>query len=202
MPSILSADFGKLDEEIASIEQYINGIHFDVMDGHFVPNLTIGAPVLKCLKTKIPVDVHLMVTNPADLIEDFAKAGAKKLAFHIEVTKNPSVIIQKIKENGMKSGIALNPDTGIETIENMLDELDYLLIMSVFPGFGGQKFIPEVLEKIKKIRELKPEIDIQIDGGINAETSKLVKKAGANWLVSGSYIFSAKDQKLAIKNLR
>ena len=202
MPSILAADFGKLDNEIASVEEYIDGIHFDVMDGHFVPNLTIGAPVLECLKTKLPVDVHLMVTNPEDLIENFAKAGAVMLAFHAEVSENPLATIKKIKDNGMQAGIALNPDTEFEKIQNILDELDYILIMSVFPGFGGQSFIPEILEKIRKIRELKPNIDIQADGGINAETAKLAKEAGANLLVAGSYIFGAEDREEAIANLK
>ncbi len=201
-PSILAADFGKLDEDIVSVEEHIDGIHFDVMDGHFVPNLTVGAPVLKCLKTKLPVDAHLMVTNPEDLIEDFAKAGAVMLSFHIEVTDNPLEIIQKIKDNGMKAGIALNPDTEFEAIENILNELDYVLIMSVFPGFGGQKFIPEVVGKIRKIREARPDIDIQIDGGINGETAKIAKEAGANWLVAGSYIFGAEDRKKAVASLR
>lgn len=202
MPSILAADFGKLDDDIASVEEYIDGIHFDVMDGHFVPNLTIGAPVLECLKTKLPVDVHLMVTNPEDLIEDFAKAGAVMLSFHAEVSENPLATIKKIKDNGMQAGIALNPDTEFEKIQNILDELDYILIMSVFPGFGGQSFIPEVLEKIRKIRELKPNIDIQVDGGINAETAKLVTEAGANLLVAGSYIFGAENREEAIASLR
>lgn len=201
-PSILAADFGKLDDDIATVEKHIDGIHFDVMDGHFVPNLTVGAPVLKCLKTNLPVDAHLMVTNPDDLIEDFAKAGAKYLSFHQEVADKPMKTIQRIKDNGMKAGIALNPDTEFETIENILDELDYVLIMSVFPGFGGQSFIPEVLEKIKKIREAKPNIDIQVDGGINAETAQLVKEAGANWLVAGSYIFGAENRNKAIEKLR
>lgn len=201
-PSILAADFGKLDDDIATVEKHIDGIHFDVMDGHFVPNLTVGAPVLKCLKTKLPIDAHLMVTNPENLVEDFAKAGAKMLSFHIEVSQNPLEIIQKIKKNGMQAGIALNPDTDVKTIENILDTLDYVLIMSVFPGFGGQSFIHDVLEKIKKIRKLKPEINIQIDGGINAETSKLVREAGANWLVAGSYIFGAENREKAIKSLR
>lgn len=202
MPSILSADFGRLDEEIASVEKWIDGIHFDVMDGHFVPNLTIGAPVMKCLKTKLPIDAHLMVTNPDDLIEAFSEAGASTLSFHAEVVKNPLKTIGKIKENGMKAGIALNPDTGFETIANILDELDFVLIMSVFPGFGGQKFIPKVVGKIRQIREVKPKMDIQVDGGINAETARIVKEAGANWLVAGSYIFGSENREKAILKLK
>lgn len=201
-PSILAADFGKLDAEIASVEKQIDGIHFDVMDGHFVPNLTIGAPVMKCLKTKLPIDVHLMVNNPDDLIEAFANAGASMISVHAEVCPHLHKTIHDIKSRGIKAGIALNPSSSLASIEEVLDDLDFVLVMSVNPGFGGQKFIGSVLEKIKKIRKLKPKIDIQVDGGINAETAKLVKEAGANLLVAGSYIFGAENREEAVKSLR
>ena len=201
-PSILSADFGKLNEEIASVEPYIDGIHFDVMDGHFVPNLTIGAPVLKCFKTKLPIDAHLMVTNPNDLIEDFAKAGASMLSVHAEVCPNLSATINQIKTLNMKAGVALNPDSEINLIKNILDDLDFIVIMTVYPGFGGQEFMTSVVPKIKKIRQMKPNLDIQVDGGINAETVKIAKEAGANLIVAGSYIFGATNRKEAIENLK
>lgn len=201
-PSILAADFGALNADIATVESYIDGIHFDVMDGHFVPNLTVGAPVLKCLKTQHPIDAHLMVSNPDSLIEDFAKAGASMLSVHQEVCPNIQNTIQNIQKHKMLAGIALNPDTNIETIFPLLDQLDYILIMSVFPGFGGQKFIPEVLPKITQLRQIKPNLDIQVDGGINAETAQMVKEAGANLLVAGSYIFNASNRAEAIAKLR
>ncbi|MFC1750229.1 ribulose-phosphate 3-epimerase [Pseudomonadota bacterium] len=201
-PSILSADFGRLNEEIATIEPYCDLLHVDVMDGHFVPNITIGPPIVKCLKTKLPLDCHLMIENPDDYVEEFVKAGADSITIHQEVCPHLDRSIQKIKSLGVKAGASINPATPIEMIEEELDNLDMVLIMSVNPGFGGQSFIESVLGKIAAIRELAPDIDIQVDGGINAETSKLCIEAGANILVAGSYIFKSKDRKKAIESLR
>ncbi|MBA4336373.1 ribulose-phosphate 3-epimerase [bacterium] len=201
-PSILSADFGKLNEDIATVEDYVDYLHIDVMDGHFVPNLTFGAPVVKCIKSKKPLDVHLMIENPMEYIDDFAKAGANILSFHYEAVENPRVLINMIKERGIKAGMSVKPGTEVEVLEEFLSELDWVLVMSVEPGFGGQSFMPSALDKIKWLREKAPNLDIAVDGGINEETAKLCKEAGANILVAGSYIFKAKDRLKAIESLR
>ncbi len=203
-PSILSADFGKLSEEIASVERYADLIHCDVMDGCFVPNITFGNEVIKCIKSSKPLDVHLMIANPEKHIEAFAKCNEKisMISFHLEATRQPKKIIKEIKDFGIKAGIAIKPKTPLKRILPFLDRLDFVLIMTVEPGFGGQKFMQSVLPKIKELRELAPELDIEVDGGINPETAKLAVKAGANVLVSGFYIFGAKDKKKAIENLR
>ncbi len=201
-PSILSADFGKLNEDISTVEDYVDYIHVDVMDGHFVPNLTFGAPVVKCIKSKKPLDVHLMIENPLEYVDDFAKAGAEILSFHYEAVKNPINIIKAIKDNGMRPGISVKPGTDIQVLEEVLPELDWVLVMSVEPGFGGQSFMPLALEKIKWLREKAPNIDIAVDGGITDETGKLCREAGANVLVAGSYIFKAKDRKAVIESLK
>ena len=199
-PSILSADFSKLGEEIKNIDQAgAEMVHIDVMDGHFVPNLTIGAPVIAALRkitTKI-FDVHLMVENPQDYVVSFAKAGTDIFTFHIETAPHVHRIIQNIKENNMKVGIALNPGTPLTTINEILDDIDMVLLMTVNPGFGGQKFIPSVLKKIKELKEMirarNLNIDIQVDGGINKVTAPQVVAAGANILVAGSAIKSIED---------
>ena len=201
-PSILSADFGKLNEDIATVEDYVDYLHIDVMDGHFVPNLTFGAPVVKCIKSKKPLDVHLMIENPMEYIDDFAKAGASILSFHYEAVENPRVLINMIKERGMKAGMSVKPGTDINVLEEFLPELDWVLVMSVEPGFGGQSFLQSALDKIKWLREKAPNIDIAVDGGINEETGKLCREAGANILVAGSYIFKAKDRVKVIESLR
>jgi ribulose-phosphate 3-epimerase len=208
-PSILSADFGKLNAEIASVEPYSELLHVDVMDGHFVPNITIGPPVVRCIKTKLPLDCHLMIQTPEQYIEDFVKAGASSITVHQEVCPHLSRVIQQIKsyKNSktrlpLKAAVSLNPATPIEMIEEVLDEVDMVLIMSVNPGFGGQEFIDSVLGKIMALRELKPELDIQVDGGINPATAQKCVQAGANILVAGSYIFEAKNRRKAIENLR
>ncbi len=201
-PSILSADFGELNREIASIESYSDALHIDVMDGHFVPNLTFGAPVLRCIKTELPLHCHLMVDNPEGLLKDFVDAKADTIIVHIEVTKNPRRLIQKIKGFGVRAGISLNPGTPVSALREVLDDLDMVLVMSVNPGFGGQAFLPVALEKISAIRQLAPDLDIAVDGGINAQTAKKVVKAGANILVAGSYIFKASDRVQAINSLR
>ena len=195
-PSILSADFSKLGEEIIALEKAgADYIHIDVMDGHFVPNITIGPEVIKRLRpvTKLTFDVHLMI-KPVDIfIKDFAEAGADIITFHPEATKDLSKTIALITSFGKKVGVSLKPESPISLIESCLEQIDLILIMSVNPGFGGQKFMPEVLEKIKLLKnivnEKKLNIDIEIDGGINFSNSKKVKEYGANILVSGSTVF-------------
>ncbi|MEK9159594.1 MAG: ribulose-phosphate 3-epimerase [Patescibacteria group bacterium] len=202
-PSILSADFGRLNEEIASIEPYSDIISVDVMDGHFVPNITVGMPVLKCIKTKLPIECHLMIEHPEKYIEEFAKAGANIISVHYEaMLENTAAVLTRIRELGCQASLAIKPATPVLEIEKYLPLMDAAVVMSVEPGFGGQAFMPESLEKIRRLRELKPELDIIVDGGINAETAKLVREAGANILVAGSFIFGAADRRAAIESLR
>lgn len=201
-PSILSADLGNLNEEIESIEQYCDLIHFDVMDGHFVPNISMGSCVMEHIKSKLPIDCHLMIENPEQYIDEFARAGAFSISVHYEVCKDISRIIELIKSFDVKASIAIKPQTIVEVLDPFLNELDMVLIMSVEPGFSGQHFLDSCLSKIQYIRKKCPNLDIEVDGGINDETALLVKKAGANVLVSASYIFGAKDRKLAIEKLK
>ncbi len=195
-PSILSADFSQLGKEIKKLEDAgADMIHVDVMDGHFVPNLTIGPPVIKALKKNslLPFDVHLMISPVHKYIESYANAGADIITIHPEATNNLLGSINKIKEFKKKVGISLNPETKIQVVEELLDQIDLILIMSVNPGFGGQKFMPEVLNKVKKLDEIRKNLKlnfvIEIDGGINFENSKLAIKSGADILVSGTTIF-------------
>ena len=195
-PSILSADFSQLGQEIKNLENSgADMIHVDVMDGHFVPNLTIGPPVIKALRkyTNIPFDVHLMINPVHKYIKDYAESGADIITIHPEATSSLQESIDEIKKYKKKVGISLNPDTKIEVIEKYLDQIDLVLVMSVFPGFGGQKFIKDVLKKIKRLSEIKDKksfkFDIEVDGGINFSNFKEVLEAGANVLVSGTTIF-------------
>ena len=202
-PSILSGDFSQLGNEIKRLEEGgADMIHVDVMDGHFVPNLTIGPPVIKALRnyTKLPFDVHLMIKPVHKYIKNYAEAGADIITIHPEATDNLKDSIKHIKEIGKKVGVSLNPETKTDIVKEFLTEIDLILIMSVFPGFGGQKFIPEVVDKIKELNKIKKEkklnFDIEVDGGINFSNSKTVIEAGANILVSGTTIFKENDGNL------
>jgi len=208
-PSILSADFSKLGEEINTVVTAgADLVHIDVMDGQFVPNITLGSPVVAALRkiTKAPFDVHLMVENPENQIDAFAQAGADIITFHVEAAKHMHRIVQRIKEHNIKAAIALNPGTSLAFIEEVLPDLDMVLLMTVNPGFGGQKFIPSVLDKIERLRDIidtnEFNIDIEVDGGINLITAKQVIEAGANILVAGSAIYNAANMKQMISDLK
>jgi len=199
-PSILSADFSQLGTEIKKLEEGgADLIHVDVMDGHFVPNLTIGPPVIKNLRryTKLPFDVHLMISPVHEYIKNYANAGADIITIHPEATENLKETISLIKKFGKKVGVSLNPKTEIKTLIDEIDNIDLVLVMSVNPGFGGQKFMPEVLDKIKELKKIRDKnqyhFDIEVDGGINFSNSKKVLEAGADILVSGTTVFKEND---------
>ena len=210
-PSILSSDFAHLADEIAAVEQAgADLLHVDVMDGHFVPNLTIGPPIVESIRkvTSLPLDCHLMVTNPDDFIDEFAQAGANYITVHVETCPHLHRTIQFIKEKGLKAGVTLNPATSLVTVEEILPDVDLLLIMSVNPGFGGQRFIPGALDKIRRARAL---IDgtglpilLEVDGGVKVDNAGAIAAAGADILVAGSAIFEAPgcDYKNTIARMR
>lgn len=208
-PSILSADFARLGDEIADVERGgADWIHIDVMDGHFVPNITIGPLIVEAvrLRTKLPLDVHLMIENPDQYIQAFIDAGADWITVHQEASVHLHRTIHAIKAQGVKVAVALNPATPLSTIEYVLDDLDMVLLMTVNPGFGGQSFIRSVLKKIRALRQIADERDlslhIEVDGGINAQTAQDVVAAGANVLVAGSYVFGADNRKDCIQRLK
>lgn len=205
-PSILSADFANLERDIKIVENAgADWLHVDVMDGHFVPNITIGVPVVASIRkvTSMPLDVHLMIENPEKYIEAFAKAGADILTFHYEAVSDVKKIIKLIKSFGIKAGMSIKPKTYYDALFPYLNELDMVLIMTVEPGFGGQKFMTDCAEKIPLIREKAPKkLIIQVDGGINAETARICTAYGANSLVAGNYIYKSDDIKSAIDSLR
>ncbi len=208
-PSILSADFAHMGQDVQMLEKSgADYIHFDVMDGHFVPNLTFGPPMCKALRplTKLPLDVHLMVERPGDWVSRFRDAGADIVTFHVEAERHIHRVLQSIHDAGMKAGVVLNPATPLSMCEDVLDECDMVLLMSVNPGFGGQKFIPHVLKKIEKLNDMKLvhglRFDIEVDGGVNEQTAPLCRNAGATVLVAGNAVFSASDPGEMIRRLR
>ena len=208
LPSILSADFANLEHDVRELEQIgIDMFHIDVMDGNFVPNISFGFPIIEAIRSKTDkiFDCHLMIARPEEYVERFCNAGCDMVSFHIEATNHADRVIQIIKNSGKKAGIVLNPQTSIESVKYLLPKLDYVLIMTVNPGFGGQKFIPEMLEKIEELAKIREEKGhsflIQVDGGVNVETSKLCRDRGADLLVCGSFLFGAEDKEKILGEL-
>ncbi len=208
-PSILSCDFGRLAEEVKAVEAAgADWIHVDVMDGRFVPNITLGPVIVEAVRkaTRLPVDVHLMIVEPEKYIEAFAKAGADVLTVHVEASPHLHRTLQQIRQAGAKPAVVLNPGTPVSSVEEVLGDVDMVLVMSVNPGFGGQKFIPGAVDKIRRLRKMIDErglkVDIEVDGGINPTTAREVVAAGANILVAGNAVYGAKDYAEAIRAIR
>jgi len=204
-PSLLASDFGRLGEEIKDvIEAGADMIHVDVMDGHFTPNITIGPPVVASLRkySTVPLDVHLMITDPDLYAEDFINAGADIVTFHAEACYHPHRLITRIQSLGCKAGIVLNPGTPEDAIEYLAEMVDMVLVMTVNPGFGGQKFIPEMVRKVKNVRDMVGDRDVEVDGGIDETTAPLVIEAGANVLVAGTYVFGSDSYLESIEKLK
>lgn len=206
-PSILAADFADLMRDISKVEHSAAMLHVDVMDGHFVPNISIGVPVVESInkKTDLFLDIHLMIQKPQDYVEAFIKAGGDLICFHLESDCDPGEVIRMIHSFGKKAAIALKPATPAQAIRPYLKDLDMVLVMTVEPGFGGQSFMPEMMEKVSAVRsyanEVNPLLDIQVDGGINEETAKIAVNAGANVLVAGSFVFRSEDPEACVKKL-
>ncbi|MBW1823413.1 MAG: ribulose-phosphate 3-epimerase [Deltaproteobacteria bacterium] len=208
-PSILSADFSRLKDEIQAVEEAgADYIHIDVMDGHFVPNITIGPMVVEAVKkiTSLPLDVHLMISDPDKYIEDFIKSGSNLLSVHVETCPHLQRTVTYIRDKGVKPAVVLNPSTDLYTLEYTLEEVDMVLLMTVNPGFGGQKFIPGMIPKIKKLRRLIDEsqlsVELEVDGGINLENIGLVSQAGADVVVSGSAVFKSADCRETVREMK
>ena len=204
-PSILSADFTNLERDIKKVEPYVKWIHIDVMDGHFVPNITIGVPVVKSIRkvTNLFLDTHLMIENPIDYVDSFADSGSDLITFHIEASKDRTIeTIDKIKSRNLKAGISIKPNTNVEAIKDYINLVDLVLVMTVEPGFGGQKFIEKCADKIEEIRQISKYVIVQVDGGINDKTAKICTSKGADCLVAGNYIYNSDDIKKAISLLQ
>ncbi|PTH59314.1 ribulose-phosphate 3-epimerase [Staphylococcus agnetis] len=208
-PSLLSADFMNLETEIEKLtEAGVDGLHFDVMDGQFVPNISIGFPILEALraKTTLPIDVHLMIANPEQYIDTFCDKGADKVSVHLEATPHIHRAVQKIKAHGKEAGVVINPGTPVSHLHSILHDVDFVLVMSVNPGFGGQTFIPQAVDKIKMLDAFRTEhqlnFKIEVDGGVNDQTAQSVIEAGADWLVAGSYFFKFDAYDVALKHLK
>ncbi len=207
-PSILNADFGNLEEALACIEDYADLVHLDIMDGNFVPNLTFGPAVVRAIRsrTRLPLDAHLMIAHPMEFIEDFRAAGADWISFHAEVTRHPGEITAAIRRLGAKAGVAVSPHTPAERLEEYLESMDFALVMSVVPGFGGQSLLPETLEKIGAIKRMAAaagrDLPVQVDGGVKDSNLELVVKAGADIVVVGSSIYADPDPAAAAARTR
>lgn len=204
-PSILSADFSCLREEIRSLEDAgADQIHLDVMDGHFVPNITFGPVIVRAIRklTYLPLNAHLMITHPSKYIKEFIRAGCNAIGFHLESEGNPVSIIETLHKNDVEAGLVINPETSVDGVIPYINKIDFILVMSVHPGFAAQEFIPDVTDKIKELRRIAPQLNIAVDGGINDKTVDSVIEAGANIIISASFIFSSNDKKAAVRRLR